>query len=118
MPGAEARALAESEYLAKRGTPGNVYVCTGPSWQGTCQVFALGITGACLQIPTPYRYNVGSFGPDPGAICRLFDDAHSTCTGSGLAILQNPGSSNLYTPTTFPGYNAGYWRCQQCTACT
>ncbi|KAK3986365.1 hypothetical protein QBC44DRAFT_333392 [Cladorrhinum sp. PSN332] len=108
----------EAQALAKRDTPGVVYICTGPNWQGTCQTFYLGTSGTCYSIPAPYQYNAGSVGPDAGAICRLFDNAHSTCAGSGLAILQKPGSSNLFTPHDFPGYNAAYWKCNACSACT
>ncbi|KAK4224910.1 hypothetical protein QBC38DRAFT_484317 [Podospora fimiseda] len=61
----------EAKELSKRGTPGNVFICTGPNWQGTCQVFYLGTSGTCYSIPAPYAYNAGSVGPDAGAICRL-----------------------------------------------
>ncbi|KAK0671686.1 hypothetical protein QBC41DRAFT_335011 [Cercophora samala] len=101
----------------KRDTPGNVYVCTAPSWGGTCDVVSVGITGACQPIPSTWRYNVGSIGPDRGAICRLYDDAHPTCTGSGLAILSYPGNTNLITPHDFPGYHASYWSCLPCSNC-
>ncbi|KAK0726222.1 hypothetical protein B0T21DRAFT_413563 [Apiosordaria backusii] len=112
-----ALAAPPTSTVEKRDTPGNVWACTGPSWQGTCDLHVLGVTGACQPIPDPWKYNIGSIGPDRGAICRLFDDAHSDCTGSGLAIVQYPGNTNLITPRDFPGYHAAYWSCQPCSNC-
>ncbi|KAK4184601.1 hypothetical protein QBC35DRAFT_517456 [Podospora australis] len=110
-----ASAVASNE---KRETPGNVYVCTGPNFTGNCEVLSLGTSGNCVPIPAPYAFNVGSFGPDRGAICRLFDTDHADCTGSGLAILWYPGQSDLGSPEKFhAAQKAAYWRCQTCTNC-
>ncbi|CCC07980.1 hypothetical protein SMACR_01545 [Sordaria macrospora] len=99
-------------------TPGNVYVCTGSNWQNTCEVLTLGTSGTCTPLPSAYNGHIGSAGPDAGAICRLF--ANGDCTGSGLAILTNPGESNLYNYNggQDAGHAAHYISCRTCTACT
>ncbi|KAJ4419604.1 hypothetical protein N0V85_000931 [Neurospora sp. IMI 360204] len=100
------------------GTPGNVFVCTGSNWSNTCEVLTLGIDGACTRLPSTYDGHIGSAGPDPGAICRLF--TNGDCTGHGVAILYNPGDSNLYNSVNGidAGHQAHYIQCRSCTACT
>ncbi|KAL8403947.1 hypothetical protein RB594_008996 [Gaeumannomyces avenae] len=100
--------------LEKR-TPGNVFLCTGSGWGNTCGNFFVG-TGGCKPIPEPWRGSVGSAGPDRGALCRLFDASHGDCTGSGLAILESPGNSNLYAGND-AGHKAQFIGCVTCTAC-
>ncbi|KAM7184916.1 hypothetical protein V8F20_012008 [Naviculisporaceae sp. PSN 640] len=102
-------------------TPGNVYVCGANGWGLPCNVLNVGLNN-CMELPEPYYSSIGSAGPDPGALCRLFDGSASgtnKCTGSGVAILQNPGNSALYTTSpTSPGYVAKYIQCVACSACT
>ncbi|TLS21429.1 uncharacterized protein PpBr36_10120 [Pyricularia pennisetigena] len=79
---------------------GNVFICTQSGWSGECRnLFVGAATGdwrtQCQRLPENYVRNIGSAGPDAGALCRLFDNDHSDCTGSGLAILSRPGSDNL-----------------------
>ncbi|KAL2261806.1 hypothetical protein VTK26DRAFT_3280 [Humicola hyalothermophila] len=102
--------------LAKR-TPGNVYICRAPGWESECRNVWVGVNGECQPIPSPWQYNAASVGPDPGAICRLFDEAHSDCTGSGLAILSFPGNDNLLQSPDCPGYKAAFWKCNECSNC-
>ncbi|KAK1826451.1 hypothetical protein QBC39DRAFT_293171 [Podospora conica] len=92
--------------------PGNIYLCTGPDFTGTCDVFSagIGVPGTCWSIPEPYRGNVGSAGPDRGAICRVFDN--DKCQGSGYFRGWFPGG-NVVEPT-----KAIWLRCSTCTNCT
>lgn len=52
-----------------------IYLCTGLDFTGTCATFSagIGIPGTCWSIPESFRGNVGSAGPDRGAICRVFE---------------------------------------------
>lgn len=87
-PASELDASSANETNLEKRTPGNVsqvclfyiktltaaiqvYVCTSPGWASGCDNVWIGITGQCQPIPAPWRYNVGSLGPDRGAICRL-----------------------------------------------
>ena len=47
-------------------------MCTEEGWKGDCHnvYFPLGV---CKQVPNEYLYNIGSAGPDAGAICTFFD---------------------------------------------
>ncbi|EHA51325.1 hypothetical protein MGG_13654 [Pyricularia oryzae 70-15] len=98
---------------------GNVFICTQSGWGGECRnLFVGAATGdwrtQCQRLPENYVRNIGSAGPDAGALCRLFDNDHSDCTGSGLAILSRPGSDNLGAA----GKQAVYISCVTCTNCT
>ncbi|TLD32967.1 hypothetical protein PspLS_00020 [Pyricularia sp. CBS 133598] len=78
---------------------GSVFICTQSGWGGECRNLFVGTGGdwraQCQRLPENYVRNIGSAGPDAGALCRLFDNDHSDCTGSGLSILSRPGSDNL-----------------------
>ncbi|KAK0704566.1 hypothetical protein B0H67DRAFT_498211 [Lasiosphaeris hirsuta] len=94
-----------------------VYICGGANWAAPCDVLHLGTSGTCYTLPNTWWQNVGSIGPDRGAICRLFDDTTNPCTGSGLAILSYPGDSNLFDGAA-AGRKARYISCHTCTNCT
>ncbi|KAK0667033.1 hypothetical protein QBC41DRAFT_324728 [Cercophora samala] len=102
--------------------PGRVLVCTGEEYTGECQTvqFNIEYPGECLPIPEPFQFNIGSFKPDRGAICRLFAADRPQCSGTGLTILYYPGDGNLFRDVggDIPGEKAAYWRCQTCTNCT
>lgn len=114
-------ALAAPGAELEKRTAGNIYMCTGSSWSSTCSnvLFTL---GACTQIPEPWYQSLGSAGADHGAHCVLFDSAHSTCTGTGIAFLDSPGADDLYTENNAGvagdfGHQAAYILCTTCTAC-
>ncbi|GME53119.1 allantoate permease [Neofusicoccum parvum] len=99
-----------NETLQKR-TPGNIYICTGANWTGTCgskvQPF-----DTCIKLTAPYYHNIGSFGPDAGALCRITYTAES-CTTHGDLFAQYPGIADLYN---YNGVDVGHsitsWLCQ------
>ncbi|MCJ1423977.1 hypothetical protein MMC29_001864 [Sticta canariensis] len=55
--------------LEKR-TPGGIYLCTGSNYTGTCG-YKVQPFNTCINLTAPYLRNIGSFGPDKGALCRL-----------------------------------------------
>lgn len=107
---------APANDLSKR-TPGNAYMCTEENWGGQCENHFFDL-GGCNEVPGEYLFNIGSFGPDQGAICTFFDENHNTCGGTGLDILQFSGQDNLYSIDGNPGGNVKYVSCKECTACT
>ncbi|KAH8897649.1 hypothetical protein GQ53DRAFT_884358, partial [Thozetella sp. PMI_491] len=94
-----------------------IFMCNGENWSGDCHNVFFPL-GQCIQVPDEYIGTTGSAGPDAGAICTMFDASHSTCGGTGLAILQRPGESDLYHENGNPGGNVKFIRCNTCTACT
>ncbi|OCK79283.1 hypothetical protein K432DRAFT_383206 [Lepidopterella palustris CBS 459.81] len=108
--------------LAKR-TPGSIYMCTGSNWTGHCS-YAVYTFNTCHILTAPFYKNIGSFGPDAGALCRITYTA-DTCTTHGDAFVQTPGVSDLYDfadPATGKNIDAGVamtsFYCQECSSCT
>ncbi|KAK4107437.1 hypothetical protein N656DRAFT_802724 [Canariomyces notabilis] len=110
---------AVNQTIQGRGkyTPGNVQICVGSNWAHPCAAYALGVKGVCWAIPKPYKANVGSIIPDPGAICYLYDEDDAGCTGKGIDIVWYPGTANLHYPPDYPGYKAAYWKCEKASNC-
>lgn len=82
------------EALTKRSSPHHVYQCNGQNWSGKCMLseYTQGVCG------TIFNGGVGSFGPDPGVSCTLFQGNH--CDGSNgaqTAYMNYPGSANIGT---------------------
>ncbi|KAK0639173.1 hypothetical protein B0T16DRAFT_449951 [Cercophora newfieldiana] len=112
--------------LTTRDTPGNVYFCTEPNWTGTCEVFnyplSLGDNTVCSRMPEPFYENIGSIGPDRGAICRVFSGEETNVSTTPCAIhgdvtfTQYPGEADLYTLDN-RGHKARWIYCQMCTNC-
>ncbi|OCL04904.1 hypothetical protein AOQ84DRAFT_299935 [Glonium stellatum] len=105
-----------SSPLEKR-TPGGIYICTGANYSGTCG-YAVQPFNTCIELTSPWYHNIGSFGPDQGALCRLTISAE-TCTAQGDAFVQYPGTPDL---RNYNGVDIGdsitSFLCQECTACT
>ncbi len=101
--------------LEKR-TPGGIFICTGENYSGTCG-YKVQPFNQCIVLDSPYYHNIGSFGPDRGALCRLTTSA-PTCTTHGDAFIQYPGTGNL---RNYNGVNVGDYitsfLCQECTNC-
>ncbi|KAK5655797.1 hypothetical protein OQA88_5335 [Cercophora sp. LCS_1] len=119
LPLALAAPPAEARDLSARATPGNVWVCAGAGWAEPCQLLTVGLNN-CMEIPEPQFSSIGSIGPDPGALCRLFDGSATgtnKCTGSGLAIESAPGNNHLYDAPSYAGYKAKYISCISCEDC-
>ncbi|ORY59536.1 uncharacterized protein BCR38DRAFT_398690 [Pseudomassariella vexata] len=102
---------------------GNIHICTDINFQGTCLDIFGGLgsnwTANCQELPDAFIHSIGSAVPDHGALCRLYDSAHSGCTGSGLSILEYPGDSDLFTSAAGidAGHSAEYISCVTCTDC-
>ena len=80
------------EALTKRSSPHHVYQCTGQNWSGKCMVSEY-TGGVCMTI---FNGGVGSFGPDPGVSCTLYQGAQ--CQDSAYTAQMNyPGSANIGT---------------------
>ena len=59
--------------LSKR-TTGGVYLCSGSNWQ-RCDVITYTLTAGvwpCLALPSRFNGHLGSIGPDPGILCRMY----------------------------------------------
>ena len=68
-----ATSLLTSTRLHARGEPGAAYFCSGPNWTGKCKWWE---SAQPFQSPwTCHNFKdfVQSFGPDPGAICTIFE---------------------------------------------
>ncbi|KAK4544748.1 hypothetical protein LTR36_003997 [Oleoguttula mirabilis] len=86
--------------------PGNVYICSGVGFTGSCSV-ATTTLGTCFNM-LEWRTPVAAFGPDPYATCYIFhgyecdDDVTTGIEYPGLPDVQNDG---------FP-YTIGSWYCE------
>ncbi|KAF2016087.1 hypothetical protein BU24DRAFT_193328 [Aaosphaeria arxii CBS 175.79] len=102
---------------------GNVRICTGENYTGTC-ISVEAPNNQCQQLSDPYLKNVGSFKVSPGWQCRITYSAE-TCTLHGDAFIQpTPSAPNLHefnNPATGETVDAGNqitsYLCQECTAC-
>ncbi|EKM57393.1 uncharacterized protein PHACADRAFT_67179, partial [Phanerochaete carnosa HHB-10118-sp] len=88
-------------------TVGGVYVCTDTNWQGICNHFTFA-AGSCQNLPSPWRLNASSFGPDNCMQCQAYSGTNC----------QNPGGSSSTAPVwqfAYPGDSTGgldsgnYW---------
>ncbi|CRK20634.1 hypothetical protein BN1723_002611 [Verticillium longisporum] len=116
-----ARVMASSpadNILSKR-SPGSVYMCTEPEWAGECARVAIPISYTCQVIPAPFTYNLGSIGPDRGALCRITTvSSQSSCDAHGDIFVEFPGVRNLFSfKEQNYGKDAHHIECQECTAC-
>ncbi|KAH6688586.1 hypothetical protein F5X68DRAFT_255531 [Plectosphaerella plurivora] len=119
-------ALDNKGGLEKR-QPGNVYLCTKANWQGDCAVVDFTVAYTCQAIPAPFTNNLGSIGPDKGALCRLTTHADArcgsvskpdTCDLHGDLFIEYPGFDNLFSHEGQDyGSKAHHITCQKCTAC-
>ncbi|KAF2175911.1 hypothetical protein K469DRAFT_609120 [Zopfia rhizophila CBS 207.26] len=77
-----------SRSVRPHGSPGGVYICTQPNWNGDCTWRPPSddcyLSGLLDLAP-------GSIGPDPGGYCHLYDE--STCKGAVKQTLKFPGMS-------------------------
>ena len=64
--------------LHSRGQPGAVYFCTGKAWGGTCWWQAPYDLQTWICTNLEENMLVRSFGPDPGAECKMFEYVIST----------------------------------------
>ncbi|KAG7126473.1 hypothetical protein HYQ46_010464 [Verticillium longisporum] len=116
-----ARMMASSpaDNIRSERSPGSVYMCTEPEWAGECARVAIPISYTCQVIPAPFTYNLGSIGPDRGALCRITTvSSQSSCDAHGDTFVEFPGIRNLFSfKEQNYGKDAHHIECQECTAC-
>ncbi|KAF2473290.1 uncharacterized protein BDR25DRAFT_302244 [Lindgomyces ingoldianus] len=105
-------------------TPGNVLICTGEDYTGTCETISAPFY-TCQKLEAPYFKNVGSFRPDAGAYCRITYTADSCTTHGDAFIWPDSGAPNLHhwdDVATGQNIDAGSmmtsFLCQECSGCT
>ncbi|KAJ7864242.1 hypothetical protein B0H14DRAFT_2440751 [Mycena olivaceomarginata] len=86
--------------LAKR-TPGNIYVCKALNWGSTCAVISVG-TNTCTTLPSTWKNQIGSLGPDAGATCYAYTG--TTCSGT-MWTFSYPGDATGGWATSSPWQN-------------
>ncbi|KAJ6560355.1 hypothetical protein B0H19DRAFT_1260965 [Mycena capillaripes] len=59
-------------------TPSGVKICTDINWGGTCG-YAVQPLGVCINLTSPRKNAISSFGPDPGATCFGNDFRNFLC---------------------------------------
>ncbi|RNJ59562.1 hypothetical protein D7B24_002171 [Verticillium nonalfalfae] len=116
-----ARMMASSpaDNIFSKRFPGSVYMCTEAEWAGECARVTVPISYTCQDIPAPFTYNLGSIGPDRGALCRITTvSSQSSCDAHGDIFVEFPGIRNLFSfKEQNYGKDAHHIECQECTAC-
>ncbi|RPA93904.1 hypothetical protein L873DRAFT_1776984 [Choiromyces venosus 120613-1] len=80
------------EALSKR-TPGCIFVTTDSNWGGTSAYICLATNGGCTIWNNFWRWNISSFGPDPGTTCQI--STGTNCDGTTSVAFGYPGYGNL-----------------------
>ncbi|KAI0125994.1 hypothetical protein BJ170DRAFT_457055 [Xylariales sp. AK1849] len=119
LPTAFAAPLIDTEVTKQ--VIGDVRICTGTDFNEPCENMFVSGSGSfqknCKQLPQQYIEKMGSYRPDHQTLCRLFDSAHSECTGTGVARDWYPGQANLFNLVGDPGHKAQYISCVRCDNC-
>ncbi|KAF3012412.1 hypothetical protein E8E14_010627 [Neopestalotiopsis sp. 37M] len=116
----------------EKRTLGDVDLYTQENFGGQKQTLFVGDSSSwtenCKTLPDPYAFNLGSFQPSSGILCRLYSTADPTCAGHGLIIAAGSDASvkTLLTTnnpedqsmTSNVGQTAQSISCVRCTACT
>ncbi|KAH8800372.1 hypothetical protein F5884DRAFT_757980 [Xylogone sp. PMI_703] len=82
--------------LEKR-TVGGIYICTDANWKGDCG-YKVQPLAECIQLTSPWQWQLSSFGPDKGTICVVYNTGNcgiNDPTPYNTATIVWPGIADL-----------------------